>query len=436
MQRKVIVIPVIILCLASMVVAQDKAEEYSLATPYGETAAKDVKSVMDRVFSYVDSVTPVGIVNKRTGAAITNPKLPVVEATLKKTEYNITSHEWGLCYTSLLAASDATGDRRYADYVANRFQFLSKAAPYFRTYHEKFPGEAVPLEHFLFPRSLDDTGSMCAAMIQSLQHGMTIDLRPEIDRSIDFIMNGVHRLQDGTFARNSPMPNSVWVDDLYQGIPALAAMGKLTGEQRYYDEASKQVSQFLTLLFNADKGVCMHGLVEGMEPHPAFYWARANGWAIMAITSLLDVLPVEHPRRPEVLRLYRAYCLGLARLQSASGFWHQLLDRNDSFLETSATAMFTYVIAHGINEGWLDLRAFGPQALLGWNAVSTKVNKYGQVEGTSAGTSMAFDAAFYYRRPVGTGPHGYGSVLLAGTAMYKLLKEHPYDGNSPVIFRR
>jgi hypothetical protein len=54
----------------------------------------------------------------------------------------------------------------------------------------------------------------------------------------------------------------------------------------------------------------------------------------------------------------------------------------------------------------------------------------------SAGASMAFDPAFYYQRPLGTGPHGYGSVLLAGAAMYKLLKEHPYEGNGPVIFKR
>jgi rhamnogalacturonyl hydrolase YesR len=82
------------------------------------------------------------------------------------------------------------------------------------------------------------------------------------------------------------------------------------------------------------------------------------------------------------------------------------------------------------------LNVYGPAALLGWNAVSTKVNERGQVEGTSAGTSMAFDAAFYYQRPVGTGPHGYGSTLLAGAAVYKLLTEHSYTENGPAIFRK
>jgi rhamnogalacturonyl hydrolase YesR len=248
-------------------------------------------------------------------------------------------------------------------------------------------------------------------------------------------MHRNHRLPDGTFARTSPFNNTVWVDDLYQGIPALAEMGKLSNDSKYFDEACRQVMLFTEKLFVPEKGFCLHGRVEDMVPHPAFYWARANGWAILAIASLLDVLPASHPQRETILERYRAYCQGLASVQSASGFWHQLLDRSDSFLETSATAMFTYAMAHGINQGWLDVRVYGPPALLGWNAVSTKVNSQGQVEGTSAGTSLAFDAAFYYQRPVGTGPHGYGSTLLAGAAMYKLLSKHEFEQRGPVLFR-
>ena len=342
----------------------------------------------------------------------------------------------GLVYTAMLHAEATTGDRLFRDYVSNRFLFLRSAAEYFRANKEAFPQLVSPLEHFLFPQSLDDTGSMCASMIQAQQLGITNELKTEIDRSLEFILTKVARLKGGTFARNRPFPNSVWVDDLYQGIPALAQMGKLTGDHKYYEEAVAQVLAFAGLLFDKSNGICKHGWVEGMDPHPAYYWARANGWAILAVAALLDVLPEHHQQRKLVMEFFKEHCEGIAAKQSPTGFWHQLLDRNDSFLETSATAMFTYAFAHGINEGWLDLSAYGPVALLGWNAVSTKVNEKGQVEGTSAGTSMAFDAAYYYERPVGTGPHGYGSVLIAGAAMYKLLKEHPYESNGPVLFRR
>ena len=403
---------------------------------YGRTTSGDVKQVMDRLLQYIDPNTPFEIINRTTGEKITDLKRPVKEATIAKGEFNIFSHEWGLAYRGMLMAGEVTGDQRYKNYVSRRLEFLNKAVEYFNTYKKTFPGETHPLEHFLDPEVLDDTGSMCAAIIQSMENGLTNDLRPVIDRSINFIMADVHRLQDGTFARNRPMPNSVWVDDLYQGIPALALMGRLTGEQKYYDEAARQVRLFSEKLFDRTKGICLHGWVEGMEPHPAFYWARANGWAILAIAVVLDVLPDNHPERRFVLELFKAYCYGLAQLQSGTGFWHQLLDRDDSFLETSATAMFTYALAHGVNQGWLDVRVYGPVALLGWNAVSTKVNDQGQVEGTSAGTSMAFDAFFYYQRPIGTGPHGYGSVLLAASAMYKLLNDHSFEKNGPVIFRK
>lgn len=404
-------------------------------TPYGKITAEDVKRVMDRVLNYVELSTPIGIVNKETGEQVVDGKKPLKGATFVKTVYNITSHEWGLTYAALLSATQATGDERYSKYVSDRFAFLAKASSYFRAHKQAFPDDENPMEHFLFPRSLDDTGSMCAAMIQAMDKGISTDLRSEIDNSIDFIMTKVHRLPDGTFARNRPMANAVWVDDLYQGVPALAQMGKVTGEAKYFDEATRQIGLFSKLLFDEELGVSMHGWVEGMDPHPAFYWARANGWAILAIAATLDVLPETRPDRASVLKLFKTYCYGLAKLQSTSGFWHQLMDRSESFSETSATAMFTYAIAHGINQGWLDARAFGPTALLGWNALATKVNASGQVEGTSAGTSLAFDAAFYCQRPVGTGPHGYGSVIFAGAAMYKLLKERPYNKNGPVIFK-
>ena len=178
----------------------------------------------------------------------------------------------------------------------------------------------------------------------------------------------------------------------------------------------------------------MHGWVESMTVHPEFHWARANGWALMAMTELLDVLPENHSGRNEVLQQLQAHIKGLASYQSGRGFWHQLLDRNDSYLETSATAIFTYCIAKAINNGWVDKLAYAPMCLLAWNAVATKINEKGQVEGTCVGTGMAFDPAFYYYRPVNVfAAHGYGPVLLAGAEIISLLKYHLFEMNDSSI---
>jgi rhamnogalacturonyl hydrolase YesR len=251
---------------------------------------------------------------------------------------------------------------------------------------------------------------------------------------MNYISTIEYRLADGTMARNRPQKNTLWLDDLFMSVPALAQMGKLTGDKKYFDDAVKQVLQFSERMFNTDLNIYMHGWVEDMKEHPEFHWARANGWALMAMTELLDLLPADHPGREKVLEQLQLHIKGLAPLQSAKGFWHQLLDKTDSYLETSATAIYTYCMAKAINRGWIDAKANAPMVLLAWNAVSTKVNDRGQVEGTCVGTGMAFDPAFYYYRPVNVfAAHGYGPVLLAGSEIIQLLNNYTFEINDSAL---
>ena len=113
-----------------------------------------------------------------------------------------------------------------------------------------------------------------------------------------------------------------------------------------------------------------------------------------------------------------------------------MLDRNDTYLEASATAIYTYCIAHAINKGWIDAKAYGPVALLGWQAVNSSVNEKGQVEQVCVGTGMAFDAAFYAYRPVHVmAAHGYGPVIWAGAEIIRLLeRQHPKMNDKAVQF--
>jgi rhamnogalacturonyl hydrolase YesR len=260
---------------------------------------------------------------------------------------------------------------------------------------------------------------MAAAMIEAARAGIRPDqLRPRIDGYLAWVRTGQYRLPDGTLARHTPLPDTLWLDDLYMSVPALAQMGALTGDTAYFDDATRQILQFSARLFVPGKNLYRHGWVQAMDPHPAFYWGRANGWAIVAMAELLDVLPANNPARAAILAQYRAQVSGLAAVQDGTGLWHQLLDRSDSYLETSASAMFVYAIVHGINRGWLDVNAYGPMASVSWNAVAQKVNAAGQVEGTCVGTGMAFDPMYYSCRPTNVlAAHGYGPVLLAGAEM-------------------
>lgn len=404
--------------------------------PYGIPKPEDVKQTLERLRNYLDGVTPIGFVNEKTGAPVTDLSKIDQDTIFARGDFRIISYEWGVVYAGMLLAAESTGDERYRNYVDKRLSFIATSAAGFRRAPAGYSDwEAkMPLRNLMFPRALDDTGAMTAAMIKASLASNRADLRPLIDKGIEHILHGQFRLADGTLARNRPQPNTLWLDDLFMSVPALAQMGKLTGDGKYYDEAARQVLSFSKRMFNPQLGIYMHGWVEGMSIHPEFHWARANGWAFMAMAELLDVLPEDHPQRQQILDLFRALAKGISSFQSGSGFWHQLLDRPDSYLETSATAIFAYAFARGINRGWIDARAYAPVALLAWNALSTKVNSKGQVDGTCVGTGMAFDPAFYYYRP--TSPfaaHGYGPTLLAGAEILTLLKIHKFEINDSSV---
>lgn len=390
--------------------------------PYGPMKAEDITSVLNRIFTYLDESTPAKVIDRQTKAEITDLSKLTTGASFEPGVFRLISYEWGVAYGAMLLAGEATGDSKFKEYTIKRMNLIGGVAQYFKnTGGNGLPNS--PVRSVLDPRALDDAGSMCAAMIKSLNAGAKPVLRPFIDNYINYISTKQLRLADGTLARNRPLPNTLWLDDLYMSVPALAQMGKLTGERKYFDDAAKQVLQFSQRMFNTNQELFMHGWVQDMNVHPEFYWARCNGWALLAMTELLDVLPEENPSRSAILDLFRTHVLGLACYQSGTGFWHQLINKNDSYYETSATAIFTYCIAHAINKGWIDAQANGPMAVLGWNAVQTKVNAEGQVEGTCVGTGMAFDPAFYYNRPVNVAAaHGYGPVIMAGAEMIKLVK--------------
>lgn len=401
--------------------------------PYGPMKAEDVKAVLNRLYSYLDETTPAKVIDPQTKTEITDLKKLTPGTSFGQGVFRLVSYEWGVTYGAMLLAGDATGDPKFRDYTVKRMDLISAVSQYYKS----LPSDRQrnnSVRSVLDPRALDDAGSMCAAMIKTFSTGNNPSLRPFIDNYINYISTKQQRLSDGTLSRNRPLPDALWLDDLYMSVPALAQMGKLTGDRKYFDDACKQIIQFSQRMFNNDKGLFMHGWIQGMHPHPEFYWGRCNGWALLAMSELLDVLPTDHPSAKTILELFRSHAAGLASYQSGTGFWHQLIDRNDSYEETSATSIFTYCFAHGINKGWLDPRAFGPAAILGWNAVQTKVNQQGQVEGTCVGTGMAFDPAFYYHRPVNVAAaHGYGPAIMAGAEILTLLKNYQIVINDSAV---
>jgi rhamnogalacturonyl hydrolase YesR len=404
---------------------QHDSGEGTYPIPYKMPVVAEITESLNRVRGYLDSVTSTRIIDKKTGQPITDLGTPVANAVIEQanSDFGITVYEMGVVHAGLIRARQVTGDARFTAMTERHLNFFGEAYPYFKRQEAQFKLErGNSLSRFIDPRSLDDAGSFCAALIRSRLNKIGPDLSPIIATCSDWVANKQVRLKDGTLARNRPQAWSLWGDDMYMGIPALAEMGHLTGQKKYYDDAVNNVLNMSKYLYNDKLGIYTHGWNANNPDAPRFYWGRANGWAVLSMSDLLDVLPKNHPGYPKVLAQLRKTIKGISELQSGAGLWHQMLDRPDSYLETSASAIFVYVIAHAINEGWISPTTYGSIAQAGWNGLSTRINAQGQVEGTCVGTTFASDQAYYYARPTSVHAlHGYGPTLLAGAEMIRLI---------------
>lgn len=390
-------------------------------TPYKVLSVDSVKADIDHVFSYIDSVTPARVVNEEGEVIDDLTNLPD-GAKLNQGTYRLTSYEWGVMYMALLDAYNTLGDAKYKDYVSDRIGFLAKAAPAFAELASRTGRHDGQMRQVIAPATLDDAGAMSAAFMRAAMADSTLKIGDIIERYYDIVENHTYRLADGTIARNRPHHNSVWLDDMFMALPSMAARSAYTNDPKQLDEAARIAGLFIDRMWIPEKGIFRHGYVEGLEQEPSMAWGRANGWAILTMCQLLDAMPENHPQRAKILSTIKEHIKGLSQLQGRDGFWHQLLDRNDSYEETSATAIFAYCIAHAVNQGWVEAVTYGPVAQLAWEAVASKINDKGEVEGVCVGTGMGFDPAYYYYRPVSVkAAHGYGPVIWAGSEIIKML---------------
>jgi rhamnogalacturonyl hydrolase YesR len=203
-------------------------------------------------------------------------------------------------------------------------------------------------------------------------------------------------------------------------VPFLARMAKITGDSKYLDDAILQVENFSKYLYNKNNGLYFHCYYSDNGQNGVAHWGRCNGWVMMAQVELLSVLPEDHPKRNHLIHLLEDHIVGLSRYQDNSGMWHQLINKPDSYLESSVTAMIIYGVAKAVSEGWIN-PSYASIAISGWKGLVKKITEKGEVEDICVGTGIQDNLRFYYDRPTKLNDnHGLGAVILAGAEIIKL----------------
>jgi hypothetical protein len=168
------------------------------------------------------------------------------------------------------------------------------------------------------------------------------------------------------------------------------------------------------------------------------FWSRGNGWVLAGIVRMLQYLPANHPDRPRLEQLFKDMAKKILTLQQPDGLWRaSLLDPEDyPTSETSGSALFTYGLAWGVNQGLLARADVEPAVRKAWLALTNCVN----ADGRLTHIQPAGDRPVQFS-PDATSPYGGGVFLLAGSEIYRLAVWYSQipllvEVSNPANFRR
>ena len=215
--------------------------------------------------------------------------------------------------------------------------------------------------------------------------------------------------QDGALKSSMPSHNEM-SDSVFMGCAILARVGRLTGEQRYFDMALRHL-RFMQGLDLRSDGLYRH------SPLDRAAWGRGNGFPALGLALALSDWPKEHPDNAEALASYQAHMGAMARHQDRTGMWHQVVDRPESYREFTSTAMTGFAITRGLRKGWLDRDEFEPVANRAWRAVLARIKSDATLVDVCRSTGRQTSLRAYFDREaiLGRDDRGGAMALLFST---------------------
>jgi unsaturated rhamnogalacturonyl hydrolase len=334
-------------------------------------------------------------------------------------------YENGLMHKAIEQVWRKTGDTKYYDTIKRDIDSLVGDDGCISTYSvEEYNLDQINPGRILFPlyRTTGDEKYKKAAYL----------LREQL--------RGQPRTSEGGFWHKKIYPHQMWLDGIYMASPFYAEFGKTFGEPAAFDDVAFQIIAIEKHTRDLKTGLHYHGWDEskqqrwadpetGCSPH---FWGRAVGWYAMAMVDVLDYLPQDHPRRPNILAILDRVITAVTRVQDQStGLWYQVLDRGGragNYLEASGSCMFVYSIAKAVRLGYLaknalDVARKGYQGILD-NFIRVDEQELVNLEKTCGGAGLGGTPyrdgsyEYYVTEQVVTNDYkGIGPFILASIEM-------------------
>ncbi len=211
-----------------------------------------------------------------------------------------------------------------------------------------------------------------------------------------------------------------WCDALFMAPPVWARMYAATGDRKYLGYLDEEWAKTSGLLYDTKAHLFARDnsyLTKTEANGKKMFWSRGNGWVMGGLVRTLEYLPKDDPARPKYVRQLQEMSAAVAALQGSDGLWRAgLLDPESYALpEISGSALMTYGIAYGINEGYLDRKKYEPVVARAWAGMLQHIygdGRLGCIEQTGAEPAPFRATASY--------TYGVGGFLLAGSEVRRM----------------
>jgi unsaturated rhamnogalacturonyl hydrolase len=173
------------------------------------------------------------------------------------------------------------------------------------------------------------------------------------------------RTSEGGFWHKRIYPHQMWLDGMYMAEPFYGLYSRMTNDSAAFDDITKQFILCASHCSDSTSGLYFHGWDESKTQRWAdprtgcspSLWGRSIGWYTMGLIDALEYIPQHHPQRPVLIKILNDICRNLLPMRDDNKkLWYLIVNKpgaKGNYLESSASAMFAYIFAKGVNQGYL-----------------------------------------------------------------------------------
>ena len=172
------------------------------------------------------------------------------------------------------------------------------------------------------------------------------------------------RTEEGGFWHKQVYEHQMWLDGLFTGTTFYARYAAYKPEPEAWSDIANQFT-IVDKHTRKPSGLNYHGWDESRQmawANPqtgcsAETWGRAEGWYVMALCDVLELMPTGQPERAELATILQRVTDALLAVQDKeTRLWYQVPDRGGeegNYLESTCSAMYAYAMAKGVRIGVL-----------------------------------------------------------------------------------